>query len=580
MRTFQLINKGDGYCMTASTDPDGIVEFQNCAQFGADPMFPRQIVAIDPMTLQVSFPKIVIKISEPGKYVRPSRCLEATADGSVRNKACSTSSPYYNNQRFMFYGSIYRNAFSMKFPDKCVSRDTTRPGGYLRLDKCSNFVGANLFTINYYKNHIVSAGGAYCLIAPPTGDPYFWACDKVLKNPATQWERQGNRLKSLYNDKYLDVNSDTLRITMSSFNSASTSQEFVLDPENVFECDDGDACTREGWYGSECVPLDEYGFPDKCNGEGCVPGLITCNDGKDNTIDYCLPSEGCKSIVSSLKEDDADDTTDQLVNLLQEVLTNNDNAVSRRRLAMTSSLAIAPFIPNSETRLSYFFEDVADIANDPVNLNKILTWIRAKLISTSTGLCWKRSYGRGAGKGIDVCPQGLEQIGLLCYDPCPAGYERFGVDCHQTCKTGWRNDGLFCRLAEYGRGGGYPWQWGDPAFNMGPAWGRCHNDHGNGNCEWWGALVYPKCADGFEPFGCCICRPKPFSCSSHGYSSHQVDLSCGKQIILGNPRPLQCPDDLEQDGLFCYPKCEAGMIGVGPVCWGTCGDMFDCGAGK
>jgi len=64
------------------------------------------------------------------------------------------------------------------------------------------------------------------------------------------------------------------------------------------------------------------------------------------------------------------------------------------------------------------------------------------------------------------------KIGLLCYDHCPSGYSRFGFDCHQHCPSGWRNDGLFCRNAEYGRGGGYAWQFGD-WFNDDGMRGRC-----------------------------------------------------------------------------------------------------------
>jgi hypothetical protein len=35
---------------------------------------------------------------------------------------------------------------------------------------------------------------------------------------------------------------------------------------------------------------------------------------------------------------------------------------------------------------------------------------------------------------------------------------------------------------------------------------------------------------------------------------------------VGSPAN-QCPDGLEQSGLLCYPKCNDGYFGVGPVCW-------------
>ncbi len=38
----------------------------------------------------------------------------------------------------------------------------------------------------------------------------------------------------------------------------------------------------------------------------------------------------------------------------------------------------------------------------------------------------------------------------------------------------------------------YPWQFGDPLNDSG-MFRRCEADHGRGNCEKWGAVVYPKC---------------------------------------------------------------------------------------
>lgn len=34
--------------------------------------------------------------------------------------------------------------------------------------------------------------------------------------------------------------------------------------------------------------------------------------------------------------------------------------------------------------------------------------------------------------------------------------------------------------------------------------------------------------------------------------------------------PSACPGGTERDGLLCYPNCQAGYYGVGPVCWQTC----------
>lgn len=117
--------------------------------------------------------------------------------------------------------------------------------------------------------------------------------------------------------------------------------------------------------------------------------------------------------------------------------------------------------------------------------------------SLSADFCWKDSYDRGAGTIPTACGS-FDQIGALCYPPCPAGYSRSGVDCHQNCLTGsgWADQGLYCRLVEYGRGVGYGWRGGDGFSNSG-MFSRCEQDNGQGKCEQSGAIVYPKCKEGF-----------------------------------------------------------------------------------
>lgn len=43
--------------------------------------------------------------------------------------------------------------------------------------------------------------------------------------------------------------------------------------------------------------------------------------------------------------------------------------------------------------------------------------------------------------------------------------------------------------------------------------------------------------------------------------------------------PMGCTKDQEQNGLLCYPNCQNGYIGNGPVCWLGCNSSlpFDCG---
>jgi hypothetical protein len=179
--------------------------------------------------------------------------------------------------------------------------------------------------------------------------------------------------------------------------------------------------------------------------------------------------------------------------------------------------------------------------------------------------CWRDFCGRGVGTIPESCEAGRDRIGLLCYSQCPVNMQRFGFDCYSVCPPGMRDDGLFCRLAEYGRGAGYPWQFGD-SLNLDGAWARCNHDK-PGGCEQNGAIIYPKCKPGYTNVGCCICRPASTpDCEALGLNPG-IDLSCAKRVIIGNPVTGACPGQQKNAGL-CYPNCNPGFPGVGPVCWG------------
>lgn len=192
--------------------------------------------------------------------------------------------------------------------------------------------------------------------------------------------------------------------------------------------------------------------------------------------------------------------------------------------------------------------------------------------------CWKDSYGRGVGAAVSQCP-GRQKIGALCYSHCPRGTRRVGFDCHSVCPSGFQDTGMHCRLSEYGRGGGYPWQWGDWPFDYSPAMRRCEQDHGSGSCEMWGLIWYPKCRSGYHPVGCCLCRPDPPNCPAHGLN-WGVDLSCAKRIHIGDPIPMSCASNQQYDAGLCYSHCQNGFTGIGPVCWGQPPQGWvDCGFG-
>lgn len=141
-----------------------------------------------------------------------------------------------------------------------------------------------------------------------------------------------------------------------------------------------------------------------------------------------------------------------------------------------------------------------------------------------------------------------------------------------------RDDGLFCRKSEYGRGGGYPWQFGDP-LNDGEQLRRCERDNGSGQCEKNGLIWYPKCKPGFYSFGCCLCRPTYPDCAGLGLGG-QFDLSCAKRVLVGKVSSPNCPPGKEYNAGLCYNSCGNKYFGVGPICWSAPPTGWvDCGMG-
>lgn len=131
--------------------------------------------------------------------------------------------------------------------------------------------------------------------------------------------------------------------------------------------------------------------------------------------------------------------------------------------------------------------------------------------------------------------------------------------------SGFRDDGAYCaKPAPYGRGAGYPWQFGDAPFNLDGARDRCNRDH-PGGCEQWGLVWYPRRRANFHAAGCCVCSP---DCPA---GMTDIGVSCQKQTSTRSINlPTQCGAGQVYDAGLCYPTCPAGMNGVGPVCWGSC----------
>lgn len=102
------------------------------------------------------------------------------------------------------------------------------------------------------------------------------------------------------------------------------------------------------------------------------------------------------------------------------------------------------------------------------------------------------------------CAIGWEKSGLFCYPKCMDRFKGVGPMCWKSCEVGYKDDGLTCRKPvdiktkeHYGRGAGYV------------AWkkDKCEADNSQG-CEKHLAMWYPKCKEGFEAVGCCICRQR------------------------------------------------------------------------
>jgi hypothetical protein len=196
---------------------------------------------------------------------------------------------------------------------------------------------------------------------------------------------------------------------------------------------------------------------------------------------------------------------------------------------------------------------------------------------TDADMCWTESRTRGAGTFPNICGPNEDLDAGLCYPKCQAGYVGVGPVCWKSCPPGYRDDGAFCaKPAAYGRGGGYPWKFGD-GLNLDAAKARCEKDNRQG-CEKYGEIMYPKCSEGFSPAGCCICSPVcPAGFVDIGVSCTKPSYGRGAGTV-----PKNCPSGKVNQAGLCYVPCPAGFNGVGPVCWANqCPNVFPikCAAG-
>jgi len=129
--------------------------------------------------------------------------------------------------------------------------------------------------------------------------------------------------------------------------------------------------------------------------------------------------------------------------------------------------------------------------------------------------------------------------GALCYPYCKSGYKGVGPVCWQICPSDSTDTGATC--------------WVTP------------DTYGKGCCCTKGGCCH-NCRAGYTDNGCTCGKGGSFWKDSYG---------------RGVGVPMICSSDQEQDAGLCYPKCNPGYKGVGPVCWGnSCtGDFtYLCGA--
>ncbi|EQC30178.1 hypothetical protein SDRG_12030 [Saprolegnia diclina VS20] len=165
-------------------------------------------------------------------------------------------------------------------------------------------------------------------------------------------------------------------------------------------------------------------------------------------------------------------------------------------------------------------------------------------------------------------------VGSFVFNQCQEGEEAYGALCYPKCKEGYEKVGC-CICRKKGCSGAE----GPKAYGRGSGYALWNEDKCNAEnpqgCEKNGLMWYPKCKAGFHPFGCCICTP---DCPA---GTHDDGAFCRKDHYgrgAGASR-LGCEAGKEKSGLMCYPPCADKYKGKGPMCWPKCGGAtpFGCG---
>jgi hypothetical protein len=188
-------------------------------------------------------------------------------------------------------------------------------------------------------------------------------------------------------------------------------------------------------------------------------------------------------------------------------------------------------------------------------------------------MCGKRLYDRGVGTLPDACQDGRDMFMGMCYVPCRNGLVATtwaATTCSQQCPPNTTEGGFAncTKQNSYGRGTGNQGNGCDSGYtNMGL---YCYRwwlpDSRAFNCpasdENWGGLCYPKCAAGFNAFGCCVCSPSCGALRDDGATCHREWYDRGIGVV-----PNACSDDDKgiEEGL-CYAKCKDKFNSFATTC--------------
>ncbi|MDQ2949026.1 MAG: hypothetical protein M3Y27_24315 [Acidobacteriota bacterium] len=190
-----------------------------------------------------------------------------------------------------------------------------------------------------------------------------------------------------------------------------------------------------------------------------------------------------------------------------------------------------------------------------------LTVITAQAASHDK-FCWKDSAVRGAGAIPTGCKAGQTNESGLCYTSCPAGMTGVGPVCWSQCPSGYTDMGAVCHI--------------NLPLTVAASWVCTEHwpDWLGGGCRWSDTT----CPAGYTNAGlfCALsARSTPAGFSGTYLDPMKNTATRGAGII-----PQGCNAGNEYNAGLCYPPCQNGYYGVGPVCWSHAPKTWaECGMG-